>query len=541
MYKILLGDRTIFDDVFLEDYPMLEARANFEVNTAGSISLKAPISHIHYERIVISSEEIKLFKDNKLIFKGRIMRTPLDFYKTKSVDIDGKLSYFNDSIKRPFEFTGSPTKFFSELIENHNSQVDELRKFKVGTVTVKDNNDYIRRSSEDYHPTWYHLKKLVGSLGGYMVVRYEEDGDYLDWLEDFPYTNAQKIEFSKNLINLTHEVAAEETYSACIPLGKKDEETKEYVTVTSINHGSDIIFNQNKVDEIGWRFAPPEKTTWENVTIPENLKKKAEKWLNNQGVMLNETLELDSVDLSYADKNIESFDFGKYIHIISKPHNLEKLYLLSKVEIDFLHPENTKISLGEKKKTLYDSLRKASDNLENVKESLEIKTGSLSENISEAIQEIHDVASSISQTAEEITLSLIGNYATIGALEEQRKHFENLLKVNEDGFNFEFSQLKERLTDIGNEIEIQKEWIRLINGEIQIGKSDSPITSVYTNDALEFRYNGSTVARFTNEYLEVRNIAVKNQLKFGDKWAIRPGQYVYGKGYNLNDVWLGGR
>lgn len=541
MYNILLGERTIFDDAFLEDYPMLEAKSSFEVNTAGSISLKVPISHIYYENISISSEEVKLYKNNKLIFKGRIMRTPLDFYKTKSVAIDGKLSYFNDSIKRPFEFAGSPTDLFKELINNHNSQVDDLRKFKIGIVTVKDKNDYIRRSSEDYRSTWEHLKKLISSLGGYMVVRYEEDGDYLDWLEDFPYTNAQKIEFSKNLINLTHEVNSEETYSACIPLGKKDDETKEYVTVKSINHGSDIIFNQDKVDEIGWKFAPPEKTTWENVTIPENLKRKAEDWLNNQGVMLNETLELSAIDLTYADKTIESFDFGKYIHIISKPHNLEKIYLLSKIDIDFMHPENTKINLGEKKKTLYDSLRKATDNIESVKENLDIKTGDLSKNISNAIQEIHDVASSISQTAEEITLSLIGNYATISALEEQRKHFENLLKINEDGFNFEFSQLKEKLTAVGNELKIQKEWIRLINGEIQIGKSDSPITSVYTNDALEFRYNGAVVAKFTNEFLEVRNIAVKNQLKFGDKWAIRPGQYIKGKGYNLNDVWLGGR
>lgn len=68
----------------------------------------------------------------------------------------------------------------------------------------------------------------------------------------------------------------------------------------------------------------------------------------------------------------------------------------------------------------------------------------------------------------------------------------------------------------------------------------SPITGEITNDALEFKYNDQTVAKFTNEVLEVRNIAVQNQIRFGDNWAIRPGAHIEGKGNNLNDVWIGG-
>ena len=81
---------------------------------------------------------------------------------------------------------------------------------------------------------------------------------------------------------------------------------------------------------------------------------------------------------------------------------------------------------------------------------------------------------------------------------------------------------------------------RLVEGEIHIGKSDSLVTTIYTNDALEFRYNGQMVARFTNDLLEVRNISVDNQVAYFDQWAIRKGAYVDGVGYNLNDVWIGG-
>ena len=68
--------------------------------------------------------------------------------------------------------------------------------------------------------------------------------------------------------------------------------------------------------------------------------------------------------------------------------------------------------------------------------------------------------------------------------------------------------------------------------ESQVKQSDSiPCgdgykRQVYTNDALEFRYNGATVARFTNEVLSVRNINVENQLKINEGWAYRMGKYI---------------
>lgn len=357
MYKIFYNSYTIFDDENRATYPCISCNLSLEVNTSGNLKFTLPSRHKNLDKPKPLEMQFKVIKNNKIIFRGQLIDKPSDFRETKEFYIEGKFASFSDSIKRPYNFSGKPEDLFKELIEGHNKQADPSRQFKVGEITAKDKNDYIHLSSEDYSTTMDVLKKLRNSIGGYMHIRYEEDGDYIDWLADYPYTNVQKIEFAKNLLDLTHEVSAEETYSACIPLGKKDEETKKYVTVESVNQGSDVIYNKSLVNKIGWRFAHPDIVTWENVTRPENLKTKAENWLNNQGVMLNETLSLNAIDLHYADKNIESFDFGKYIHVISKPHNLEKLYLLSKIDIDILHPENTVIQLGEKKKTLYDSLQ----------------------------------------------------------------------------------------------------------------------------------------------------------------------------------------
>lgn len=153
---------------------------------------------------------------------------------------------------------------------------------------------------------------------------------------------------------------------------------------------------------------------------------------------------------------------------------------------------------------------------------------------------ITDATSSILQTAEDITLSILKGYTTTTDLESYKQEVQNLFKANDDGFQLEFKQLEERINDVGNETVERNQFIRMEQGNIIIGKSDSPVQAKFTNDALEFTYNGDVVASFTNEMLWVRNIYTENQIGYFDQWATRKGQYVADKGYNLDDIWIGG-
>ena len=155
-------------------------------------------------------------------------------------------------------------------------------------------------------------------------------------------------------------------------------------------------------------------------------------------------------------------------------------------------------------------------------------------------ESINEATTNILQTAENVTISILQGYTTTTDLESYKEEVQNLFKANKDGFQLEFNQLEERINDVGNEIIERNQFIRMEQGNIIIGKSDSPIQAKFTNDALEFSYNGQTVAKFTNEVLEVENISVSNQVRFGTEWAIRPGAHIEGKGNNLNDVWIGG-
>ena len=158
----------------------------------------------------------------------------------------------------------------------------------------------------------------------------------------------------------------------------------------------------------------------------------------------------------------------------------------------------------------------------------------------ETASNIAENAAQILATAEEVTLGILAGYTKTSDLEAYKKEVKNLLKVNEEGVSMEFEQMAAKLNELGGEITTQKQYIRFIEGSIYIGHSDSPYSSVYTNDTLEFRYNDQMVARFTNEVLEVRNISAENQVAWFQQWAIRKGAYIDGVGYNLNDTWIGG-
>ena len=150
------------------------------------------------------------------------------------------------------------------------------------------------------------------------------------------------------------------------------------------------------------------------------------------------------------------------------------------------------------------------------------------------------MSSSLEQTEEYILSTVTEGYYSKEDTEALLAEMSTQIEQDAGAIEIRFQQLQQQVTDVGNTIVEQNQFIRLENGEIIIGKSDSPIVSVYTNNALEFRYNGVTVARFTNEILEVRNMQVENQLKMHLNWAWRRGQYQSAVGgYNLDLVYLG--
>lgn len=360
MYQIFCDDYLLHSD--MDDYRLFDVKLTMEVNTAGNLQFDAGSEHPNLSSLGKLKPVIKVTKNGFVYWKGRITEDKLEFDGSHAVYCEGKLKALEDTLIRPAVFDGTAASVFTSYINIHNSQVSDTQKFKVGTVNVT-GNPY--RDLKNYESTYSRIQDLVTSYGGYLFIRYETDGDYIDWLSDFTTTADQQIILGQNILNLTQDVSASNTHTACIPLGMKllDEngkETEQRLTVESVN-GVDFVFDQAKVSEYGWRYAPASEVTWDDVTTASALLAKAQAYLADKGIKLALTLELTALDLTFTDTDIDSFNFCEYITVNSPFHGIIEEYLLRKVDIDISNPANTKITLGESVLTLTDKTKTEKD------------------------------------------------------------------------------------------------------------------------------------------------------------------------------------
>lgn len=353
MIIIKSGEKIIYHPLHPE-LKLIDPKLTLEDSGAGNLTFKVYADHPNQDSIRKLFPLITVLRDGAVIFKGRVIKDGKDFYNGKAVEAEGQLAFFNDSCLEPFSFQGSPEELFRMIVENHNARVLPWQQFKVGIVTVRDNNDYIVRSSESMMNSWNALKEkcFKSSLGGHIRIRYEEDGDYVDWLEDYEKVSFQSIEFARNIISLSMETDATETYTAIRPVGAEVEGVK--TDIASVNDGKTWLVNEERARELGIIFAPEAESVWEDVTLPENLLRKAQEKLYGPIGAFSEAYEIHAVDLSLTDAQIEALDICEYVPVVSKPHGIDGKYLLSKADISIASPQNSVYYLGASRRVLSD-------------------------------------------------------------------------------------------------------------------------------------------------------------------------------------------
>ena len=188
--------------------------------------------------------------------------------------------------------------------------------------------------------------KLINILGGHFETGAleNETGRYIDYIANYERKATQVIEFGKNLLDITQCVKTEDVATRIIPLGKKDNDGN-YLTIKDINNGLDYVQDDAAVA----LFGVIEKTVeFEDVTIAENLLKKdaLEEYINS-----TVSIELSAADLHNLDVNIEAFRIGDNVRVISRPHGLDRYFLLSKLSLALDSVSSCSMTLGATFKT----------------------------------------------------------------------------------------------------------------------------------------------------------------------------------------------
>lgn len=398
MYRVYCNDSPLYD-LRDEDLVLISPIVKIGENTAGSFEFSILPKHPHCEEVNELTSVITAYDGDEEIFCGRVVEITKDLYNRKKVICEGELAYFNDSIQRPAKYQGLTVRGYLETLVNiHNQQVKNQgidKTFKVGAVTVQDNNDYVYKYT-NWESTLEVIKTdLLNTYGGYLRIRKENGVRYIDYLADYPNTNTQVIEFGSNLLDFTHDMVASDIVTAVIPLGARLEDVTEvegldaYLTIKDVNGGVDYVYSQEAVKSYGWIF---KTVKWDDVHVADNLLRKGKEYLSDiQFAQI--TLTVSAVDLHMLHVDMERIKVLDEIRVTSSPNGLDRFFPVSEMTIYLDKPSNNKLTLG----TSY-SKTSLSTKTESNMTSIKDKIDSLP-NKSEILEEARENASQLIHSA----------------------------------------------------------------------------------------------------------------------------------------------
>lgn len=533
MYRLTYEDYILYDPRLAtpEDRLIIrDPKVHLAVDKAGEMSFLLQPEHPYVDKIRKMSGVVELTDGATPIYRGRITRDTIDFYGVHTVETEGLLACLNDSIIEPFaypedftentgyqeaEASGNVVEYlFYWLLGQHNAQVSVEQQLKPGTCTVTDPNNYITRSSTDYQTTMEAIRgKLFGSsLGGHLLIRYEADGNYLDYYADLPLTNTQPVEFAANLLDLTTELDGTDIYTAILPLGKDGltiAELSDTDLTDDLVKSGKIIYSKSGIAAHG-RITRCIK--WDDVTVPANLQTKAKAALADNGLAMPETITVRAVDLGWQDA-VQHFRVGRMTLLASTPHGYRASYPLLELSPDILDPGNTQITMGATRATYTgtqieeDWRRDEETNRreENIKEDTRQQ---LDQVIRSTSQQITD----LQRNVDSIILSALERYVETGDFESYKEEVSTKLSVLTDQLSIDITRITERIDDVDGDLqskysEITKAF-RFTSEGLIIGESGNEILLRLDNDVLQFVRNNTPELQITAEGVEAMRIKV---------------------------------
>lgn len=531
MYQLKYKDYILYDPRLVENNLIIrDPSVKLAVGKAGSMDFVVNADHPYLSNLRRMSGLVELLDGASPIYRGRITRDTKDFYGAHKIETEGIMAALNDSLIPPFNFpedfendadyitaseSGNVVDFFFRwILAQHNAQVSEEQQIKPGSVTVADPNNYITRSSESYETAMATIidKLSESSIGGYLLIRYEADGNYLDYYAELPLTNVQKVEFSENLIDLSSETDGTKIYTAILPEGK------DGLDLSSLSDGDltdDLvksgitIYSKSGVAAYG-RITRYIK--WDDVTVASNLLSKAKAALADNGLSMPETITCKAVDLGWQD-TVQHFRVGRMTILASTPHGYNAAYPLMELSPDILNPGNTQITMGATQRTYtgsqIDAARNVGNRIESARKEL---TDRVDVSASQVTQATQQQITDLQQNVNSIVLSALENYVETGDFNSYKEEISTKLSVLTDQLSIDITKVTERIDDVNGDLQAKYDSItkafRFTSDGLIIGESGNEILLRLDNDVLQFVRNNTPELQITAEGVEAMRIKI---------------------------------
>ena len=479
-YQLRYGDYILYDPRGANEVDhlcALAASVDLTAGKAGSMAFSLPPDHPYRDKLPYMRPGLELLQGRYVVWRGRITSQVGDFRNTLNVTAEGVMAVLNDSTVPPFAYpddfaedagyqaaanNGSVVDFlFRWFLAQHNAKVSTDQQIKPGVCTVTDANNYIARSATKYLTTMEAMTtRLTGSaLGGYLLMRYEADGNYLDYYADLPLTNAQAVQFGQNLLDLERQLTGTGIYTAILPVGKDGLTIAELadgdLTDDLVKEGP-YVWSRAGVAKYGWICPGP--TDWQDVTVAANLQSYAAARLATSGWALEESITCKAIDLHVTDAAVAAWRVGRYTMLATTPHGIRAAMPLLQMHIDLLDPAQTTVTMGRTRRTftgnVEDERNRVSQGMEEVRQETEERINTVQQILTERMTQI-------SQSDRQILLEALEQYVEIGDFESYKRVMDATLAVLPDQIRMEVSEeITEQVEDATGDI---RQSVRTMN------------------------------------------------------------------------------
>lgn len=425
IYRIYIDDTLVHrSDVPDENYQLVGITLDVEMGKSPSLKFTIPPSHPKKSLLKNFLSRFTVKEDELVLAEGRLFDSRQDIYNQIEWQAEGSLSYLTDSYVPKVKVEETIRALFTRYVNEHNSRVEDYKKFTVGQITI-DNADTekVKVDNDGYRYTADAIQNdLIDSYGGYLRTRYENGVRYLDYLKDYGHKTTQTIEYKKNLIDFALEVNPEDVFTYLIPTGDSN------LKINDVNNGKDYIEVEGAKAKWGNKYL---LKSFSGISNASTLLKEAKQYIKNHYEELPESLEITAIDLKLLGVNVESIHVGDVVRVTSTPNGVDKDYTCSAISYNLSQFGKTKYTLGKPKqdftKKYNQNSSRTSSSINDTNSSLGRTNGRLSETQSKLEKYI---------TATDDTLALMHENILLNAnhIEANAKQIELNATLDADKF-----------------------------------------------------------------------------------------------------------
>ena len=368
--------------------------------------------------------KVKDVKKDKVVFNGRVLKPTQKMSSNGLFSIayicEDRMAYLNDSNQRHGEYRDiTISQFLQVILNNHNSQVELHKQFKLGNVTVTNNTDNVYRYL-GYEKTLSTIKdKLVDRLGGYLRIRDEIDGMYLDYLENVGEYKETPIRLRSNMKDMQKEIDPNDVITRLIPLGSRIESeddtaadvSQARLTISSVNSGADYIDDLALIAEFGIIEGT---LIFDDVNLPNILKTKGQQFLQSQKTA-RVTTDITPINVDLIDSSFDAFEIDNWHRVVNEVMAVDERVQIIGQKIDLNNPHLASLTIGDKYLTLSQyqvEANKKMRELKGLKEQIDratIGNATLKADLKKANQDLQTIKDSlISVDIENLPAELVG-------------------------------------------------------------------------------------------------------------------------------------